>query len=424
MFETLPEGRPARRRTVTRAALAALLVASAATLGATRTEAAPPTADPVVAGQYGAHYLTSRVNASGFVPTVSNTPNYGLTLGAAVALAQAGVEKPTFDRIVAYLQANIEATITNGGAGDNAGNLGYLLMITKAAGLDATSFGGVDLLARLDGTLGAFEPGLYGAADPTYDGVFRQSLAILGILSVGGPQPTTALNWLQSQMCSAPAASQGAFQSYRANPATTDCKVFAEPPDFVAPDTNSTALAIQALYAGGAGLPGYQAPLQWLTTQQTADGGFGYQSSPDPDPNSTAMVIQAIVAVGEEPTAGRWTKGPLNPYTSLLEWQLGCSAAEADRGAFASPFSSGFPDDLATVQAVWGAGGRPFPVSAATVFGASVDPCAPPTTTTSSSSTSSTSSSTTTSTVASTTTTAVIAAPPATPVAVSPNFAG
>lgn len=420
-------------RAIAGAVLLSVAVTTVAAFGAPRTDAAAPTTNPVLAGQYGAHFLTTRVNAAGFVPTALDAPNYGLTLGTALALAQAGVEKPTFDRIIAWVQANVDATVKNGAADDNPGNLGYLLMVTRAAGLDATAFAGVDLVARLSATLGTFEAGLYGQADPTYDGVFRQSLAILGLVAAGGAVPVAASGWLESQQCGAtPAASTGAFQSYRATPAVSACTVLAVAPDYIAPDTNSTALAIEALHALAIGSTNIAAAVDWLATQQTVDGGFGYQNSPDPDPNSTSLVIQGIVAAGEDPGAGRWNDAGKTPFTSLLTWQLGCKAAASDRGGFASPFSGGFPDDLATVQAVWGIGSKPFPPSTAVVFSPGVEPCVPATTTTTSTTTSvpgstsstSSSSTSTTSTVSTTSTTAIAPAIPATPVVVSPEFAG
>ena len=171
------------RQTRRQVAIGLLLALTVAALGITRSEAAPPTADPTVAARDGAHYLSTRVNADGFIPGETSNPNYGLTLDAALALAQAAVEKPTFDRIVAWLQTHADAAIRNGGADDNPGNLGYLLMIATAAGIDPTSFGGKNLPNRLAATLGTFptQAGLYGNADPTFDGVFRQSLAILGL---------------------------------------------------------------------------------------------------------------------------------------------------------------------------------------------------------------------------------------------------
>ena len=54
--------------------------------------------------------------------------------------------------------------------------------------------------------------GLYGTQDPTYDGVFRQSLAIIALRSHGQAVPAAAQTWLLRQQCP-----DGAFEAYRAD---------------------------------------------------------------------------------------------------------------------------------------------------------------------------------------------------------------
>ncbi|MCV5968519.1 hypothetical protein, partial [Lactococcus petauri] len=44
-------------------------------------------------------------------------------------------------------------------------------------------------------------PGIFGTSDPTYDGVFRQSVALIGLRAAQTPIPPTALAWLVSQQC-------------------------------------------------------------------------------------------------------------------------------------------------------------------------------------------------------------------------------
>src|SRR5690242_590213 len=81
--------------------------------------------------------------------------------------------------------------------------------------------------------------GLYGSADPTYDGVWRQSLALLAQDTVGVKPAAEAVDWLVGQQCGS-----GAFAAYRAD-ASAKC-------DGKTPvDTNSTAAAVQALAALG-----------------------------------------------------------------------------------------------------------------------------------------------------------------------------
>lgn len=382
-----------RRRLLT--ALSALLVLTA--LLAPSVAAEPPTDDPELAAAYGARWLASQVSDGGYIEGPGGTPAAGPTLQAAVGMALAGVEEETFDDIVAWLEANVEDVIVSFGA-DSPGAIGYVLMVADAAGADATNFGGVNLVQRLGDTLGALEPGLYGASDPTFDGVFRQSLAILGLRSVGVAVPADALDWLVDQQCDglSPATAVGGWTSYR-----SDVNVACPAPDpvmFVGPETNSTALAIQALAA--AGVAPEVDPLPFLDAAQESDGGWAFIPGLVVDPNSTALVIQALIAEGEDPAA--WTAPGGDPWSSLLSWQLGCDADPVDVGAFTSPFSGGFPDQFATLQAVWGASGQALPGDGGP-FGPTPVPCeAPPPPPTPSSSTTTPTSTSTSSSTAST----------------------
>ncbi len=57
---------------------------------------------------------------------------------------------------------------------------------------------------------GELPAGLYGTTDPTYDGVWRQSLAFLAQKIEYVTPSTSAMDWLVGQQCDS-----GAFTSYR-----------------------------------------------------------------------------------------------------------------------------------------------------------------------------------------------------------------
>ncbi|NJN94400.1 MAG: hypothetical protein HC875_10060 [Anaerolineales bacterium] len=126
-------------------------------------------------------------------------------------------------------------------------------------------------------------------------------------------------------------------------------------------DTNSTALAIQAILA--AGEPSSSSAivngLNYLDKAQNSDGGFPYD--PDStfdttsDANSTAYVIQALLAAGQVPTSTRWTTGSgKTPLSYLLSRQLSNGSFEWQAGQGA--------DQVATRQAVPALLGQPFPL--------------------------------------------------------------
>jgi hypothetical protein len=107
-------------------------------------------------------------------------------------------------------------------------------------------------------------------------------------------------------------------------------------------DSNTTALAAQALLIAGAGeevIPSFA----YFRERQNPDGGWTYQK-PSPygeatDANSTALVVQALLAGGQD--LEQWG----NPVTSLL-------ALQQPSGALA--FNAVTPGDnmLATLQAI------------------------------------------------------------------------
>lgn len=334
--------------------------------------AAPLTTDGPTAAGYAGRWLAAQVAPAGFVPDANGDPSPGATLATSLALATAGVDPATFDRTVAWLAGHVDDVTMPYGDVD-PGQVGYLIMVGAAAGADPHSFGGVDLVTRLDSTLGAFEPGLYGVADPTYDGAFRQGVAILGLEAATAVVPAAASDWLISQQCgTGDPTIRGAWMAYRA-PAQV-C-VAGDPATYTGVDTNSTAMASEALSTLGLS-PTYD-PFGYFDAVQNSTGGWGYLAGTDDDPNSDALVIQALVAAGLSPVATPWVEASGTPLSSLLGFQLGCDADPADQGAFTFPGTGGTPNALATPQSVWGAMARSFPLTDVT-FVAAPTPCLVP----------------------------------------------
>lgn len=181
------------------------------------------------------------------------------------------------------------------------------------------------------------DAGLYGAGDPTYDGVYRQSIALIALDDAGATIPKSAIDWLLSQQCL-----DGAFVSYRAS-IRTACPV-PDPANFTGPDTNSTAVAAMALAALGKNDPAKKASAL-LVTWQNADGGWGFIPGGASDVNSTGLVLQ---------TLDRSTNGEVRAEArgrTYLTRQLGtCS-----KGAAGLPYQTGGAvNDYASAQALAG----------------------------------------------------------------------
>ena len=191
----------------------------------------------------------------------------------------------------------------------------------------------------------AADSGLYGAGDPTYDGVYRQSLSILALTAAGQKVPGDAVRWLKKQQCA-----DGGFMEYR-----TDLSVPCQPADaanLTGQELNGTALAVAALAQTGNRKQAKRAA-RWIATKQNPDNGFAYfpEAGATSDTASTALAIAAMSLV---------TRSPQQSY--LREVQLRCPAPKAKRGAMQFDTSLPAPNDGATAQAaLWLGGGMTLP---------------------------------------------------------------
>jgi hypothetical protein len=126
-------------------------------------------------------------------------------------------------------------------------------------------------------------------------------------------------------------------------------------------DSNTTALALQALLAAGEPVTATAViqGLAYFKTLQNEDGGFAYATENGKpgasDANSTAYVVQALIAAGEDARSAAWRVNGVGPIDFLL------SLRQAD-GSFAWQPGSG-PSLLATQQAVPALLGRSQPAT-------------------------------------------------------------
>ncbi|MGA6167175.1 hypothetical protein [Amycolatopsis magusensis] len=309
--------------------------------------------------RHGAGYLARAITAGGGNLNADVTS----TAYAVLGLHAAGVGRQAAQDGVAYLSTQLGEPLKGADGQDDPGRVGYVLLAAVAGKQNPRQFGGDNLVDRLLATQRA--DGLFGSADPTYDGAFRQGLALAALkaakVPATHPQVAAATAWLTGQQCA-----NGLWQAYRADTAVP-CAT-ADPAAFAGPDTNSTGMAVQGLAAYGK-LPAAKKVLSSLAAVRSADGGFAYIAAPGQasDPNSTALAIQAIVAAGGKPG---------NAYAALASFQLGCADPVADRGAFFYPGSRAV-NLLATVQAVPAAAGKAFPLAPSTPSAAVPEvPCA------------------------------------------------
>ena len=126
-------------------------------------------------------------------------------------------------------------------------------------------------------------------------------------------------------------------------------------------DSNSTALAIQALVGAGEPVSATEviSGLVYLASTQNADGGFSYDANApatrQSDTNSTAYVVQALRAAGETVDGPDWQTDAGNTPTDFL------LAMQREDGLFVWQ-PGGDANTLATQQAIPALLGHTFPL--------------------------------------------------------------
>ena len=329
------------------AALLATLGLTALLPGAVAGAATPPSLPQTAAARSAATWLAGQIGSGGYIPSATSpgTADLDATANAVLALGSAGVDRTKTMAALTYLEGQVDAYVTVDDA-DGPGQLALLVLDAHALGISPTSFGGTDLVTRLESTL---QPGgLFGSQPAEYDGAYREglSLAALAVAGVtGGPTVDSAVAWLTGQQCP-----DGGWTSLIT--ASNPCN--GNPADYEGPDTNSTALAVEGLEAQHAlGTSASSKAVRFLTRAQDADGGWGYEpnsakAAGSTDPDSTSLVLQALLAMGQVPSSPTFTTSGTDPVASLESDQI---TSGPGVGGIAFPGIAG-PDLLATYQAV------------------------------------------------------------------------
>lgn len=310
---------------VGRALLAALLMAFVV-LSPVAAQTATPA--PATGLESGAAWLQAQAGADGGYIGFSGEPDTGTTVNVLLALAalkQAGIPvdlQPATNFLLAGDHALVYAQTS-------AGDAALLVLAAVAVGLDPRNVAGVDPLSLATHALDR-NTKLYGG------GVYDHALVILAMVAAGDEVPKAAISALADY--------QLKDGSWAFDGSTTDG----------AGDTNTTAIAIQALVAAGfKGGRDIEQALGYLKSVQLDDGGFPFQPGQGAaaDGNSTGLVVQALFAAGEDPRGGDWN----GAYAALQSFQN-------PSGAF--HYLAAQPDDnlFATVQALPALAGIAFPI--------------------------------------------------------------
>ena len=235
-------------------------------------------------------------------------PDYGLTIDAALSTVAVGGDDAVVQEIAAAIGENLESYITGEDFGDvgstYAGAAGKALTFAQAAGADPTDFGGVDLVARVEGVTDDASGRIADVSDYGDNAnTIGQAFAVRGLAEVGSAEAAAGTDFLLAQQCS-----EGFFRLELGATLAEDCDA---DPD-ATEDTDVTAFALLALLEQ-AGDPDVDAAVAagvgWLEDTQADDGSFGGGAATEaPNANSTGLAGWVLGAAGAD-AGGRSRRG-------------------------------------------------------------------------------------------------------------------
>lgn len=282
---------------------AAIAVATTAVLITAVPAGGAQAADP--AGQ-AASWLASQTTNGLVHNDQYNFDDYGLTADVALALDTLGGQDAALADILDALKAHaVDYTQGYEGSGEvYAGSTAKLAALAYTTGNDAADFGGLDLVAQLEGRVSTTKPTAGRISDQSaygdYANVLGQSFAVTALHAAGSSLEPKAITYLLKQQCDA-----GYFRlSFTKNKAAGDQTCDGGNPTKVsAPDTDATAFAVLALARLDSTNTRVQTALseakRWLKQNQKANGSFGGGTATEAsNSNSTGLAALALVATG------------------------------------------------------------------------------------------------------------------------------
>jgi hypothetical protein len=319
-------------RVVAPVLLAALVLTA---LGTPGSAARAAVTSPSSLQSAAANYLLGSENADGGFGAASGQPSDQLYAGwAALGLAAAGHDLNRLgdaQGLMDYIRA---------GAGSrDVGALERTILVVRAAGLSARSFGGRDLIAALQRR--------FAQDGSISDQVNHTAFAVLALRADGIRPSAKTLRWLVRQQ-----GRDGGF-GFAAGGGSSD--------------VDDTGAALQALAGDPAAATSISHAAAYLRRQQNRDGGFPSQPGMSSNAQSTAWAIQGLEAAGVSP-ATLHRAGAISPLAYLDSLVGANGAVRYSRGVTQTPV-------WVTGEALMAMVGKPLPIAAP-----APPPAAPPAT--------------------------------------------
>jgi energy-coupling factor transport system substrate-specific component len=271
-----------------------------------------------------ANYLLGSENADGGFGPAPGQPSDQLYAGwAALGLASAGHDLNTLGDAQSLMHY-----VRGGAATGDVGALERTILVARAAGVSARSFGGRDLTAALQRRF---------RGDGSISGqVNLTAFAVLALRADGVEASSRTLRWLLRQQ-----DADGGFSFSGAGGSS---------------DVDDTGAALEALAGDGAAAHAMARAVAFLRRQQDRDGGFPSQPGMCSNAQSTAWAIQGLDAAGVSPVSLR-RGGAVSPLAYLDSLVGANGAVRYSRGVTQTPV-------WVTGEALMAMEGRPLPIAA------------------------------------------------------------
>ena len=272
-----------------------------------------------------ANYLLSSENADGGFGAAPGQSSDQLYAGwAALGLASAGHDLNQLGDAQGLMDY-----IREGAGTHDVGALERTILVVRAAGRSARSFGGHDLIAALQGRFRG-DGSIAGQVNLT-------AFAVLALRADGdGSASAKTLRWLLRQQ-----GSDGGF-SFAGGAGASDID-----------DTGAT---LEALAGDHAAAPAISRSVGYLRRQQNRDGGFPSQPGMASNAQSTAWAMQGLEAAGVSP-ATLHRGGAVSPLAYLDSLVGSNGAVRYSRGVTQTPV-------WVTGEALMAMEGKPLPIAA------------------------------------------------------------
>ena len=252
-------------------------------------------------------------------PSYGGFDDYGLSADTGTALIAVGGHGKAVRQVRHALAKHVNSWTTGVDFGSSdvyAGSVAKAAVFAQASGANPRSFGGVNLISRLNKRVSS-QPGIVGrlqdkTSSTDYANVLGQAYAVGALNRAHSGKAAAATRFLLKQQCGA-----GYFRLYFSAPTAKDQTCDGAPRAQRPADPDATAIALINLqsikHPSTKVRTSIERGLRWLHRKQRANGSFGGGvTTKAPNANSTGLAGWALAVGGrcaDAKQAARWVVG-------------------------------------------------------------------------------------------------------------------